>query len=490
MISRVNYILLSTLAFSHHSYGLTLDQALKKTRASAPRLEQAGHQYKSKLAAAKQLDGAFDSTFFAKYEKADDRTMQNSTFSGDRRTQRGYEFGIRRFFGSGTSLQITGSQYRNETLFDSTTSTGVSSAQTATNFNPAHSTAYEINLSQELWRNFWAKEVRLQEQTALVSAKIQKLQNKILAQRLQAETESLYWNLVLIKQQISIAKKLVRRSKDFASQMSKRVSIGRADGVDEAAAASQVVAQEDSFIELGIMKENLLRRLESNIDPTGATKLNIDDLQTSLSKTFHKLPAADSESSYELGLTQRFDLAMNEEQKQSIIHKRDLASEEGKPSLSVFGLYKQNGIATEASDAYNEAKKSRNPLVSFGVQLEISLGNTKSASGVIAAVEEAAGVASDRKAILNEFKRDLRIAFTELDGSKRRLNQARKKIRTFQQKQRREQAKVNQARSDQVSVIRYEMEVLAAKNEQYLAQKRMRDTESQIKYLLHAYPTE
>jgi len=483
-------ILLLLTAKSGDSSAFTLDQILEKARKSSPRIEQANYQLKSKLAEANQVNAAFDSTVFAKYEKADDKTMQNSTFAGDRRTQRGYQVGIRRFFGTGTKLELSWEQSRAENLYNSTEVSSATVTPTSNNFDPANSTAYEINLSQELWRNFWAREVRLQEQMMLTAAESQRYQNKLLKQQIQVETESLYWNLILIKEQMAIAQKLVNRAKKFSKQMSRRVEVGRADRVDEAAAASQVIAQEDSLIELDIMKDNLLKRLEMNIDPTGGTKLTLDQLDTPLSKSFHTLPATDTTAGFELGKKQRLDLAIVTGQQKTTELKRDFAKEQGRPSISLFGRYKQNGMDVSSSDAYKEAVKSRHPLVAFGIELEMSIGNTKSASGVIAATEEMAGLSSQRQLILSNFRRDLAIAFTELNGANRRFRQAEKKIKTFQQKQRREQAKLKQARSDQVSVIRYEMEVLVAKNEKYLAQKRMRDSESQIKYLLHAYPME
>ena len=476
----------------------TLEQALLLARKhSLKTLEWQALTNKIK-AKSEGFEGAFDTTIYANAQNSADRSKSLQPTSGDSRDLTTVQIGAKKLFGSGTSIDMNiESQRQNinypEIATDPNNPAAAAQAQASAsslqvNPNPNFQNKISLTISQSLWKNFGAREVDLQKKIALSQSIAPYYTGKIFEQIIQAETEQLFWTLQKLNDQITVAQNLVKKSNRFSTLMKRRISMGRADEVDMASAESQSVFHEGNLLNLEIAAEEIREKIAYRIspnDPDFSLKIKANLTSPPLA-----LPAKTRAAAKKQGIETRLDIQQISKQIPAVQAEKDLAVEQGKPEINLWGNLSANGIAEKNSEANKDLKDFKQRAVTIGVSFSMPIGNTASTTGVQAAGFASQKLGFQKEIIARDFRQEIDRAFTNLESANKRRLQSEKNIYSLERQLKEERKKFDQARSEEIASIRFEMEVLAAKSNVIEAHYMARISESQIRLALHNYPTE
>lgn len=489
--------LLTGLLLPLPARSLDLDKALRLARANAVELAEIEADLQRARAEASIVFGAYDSGLFGNTRWLQDSSEQVSTFAGDRRDQTQGEFGFRKLLPTATLLQTSVKHLRDYTKYppapepDPTAPPGTGAlafdVSQFQSFNPAYATRLEVLVKQPLWRNRFGRELDLQEELASLGILEPTYRRRIVLQAVQAETEGMYWTLAALEARLNLMEDLLRASRRFAGLMARRTEFGRADQVDVASAESAVVVQEGAVLELKLAAEDVRKRLAIRLADGSDLKIPPHVLERGA------LPAAstDPHEARKLAREQRADLGLILESLRPVRVQEKLAREEGRPSLSFVGSVASNGLedgaAASAPDAFNDG----NHLTYLvGLELDVNLGRTASREKLRAASARMASLEARARVLRRDIDRDIDLAFQALDAARQRIEQADRNVAGLQAKRDAEQKKFLQARSEEIAVLRYDMEITAAKVDRVSALQEIRQTEARIRHALHAYASE
>jgi outer membrane protein TolC len=489
----------------HFGYAKTysLSDLLSEARRNAPELREWRATYSKAKASSGAVEGAFDTTIFADTQFTHDKSQSPSTGAGDSRNMRQSTIGVRRMFGTGTKMEVAVEGARQETIYpenESTTPTvdptnpGAGQVPAFDNSvfeqdpNPSYQSKLALTISQPLWRNFGAEEVDLQQKIANNRSVGPGYTFRIQEQGVQAETEQLYWALLKLEEQIKITKKLVAKSREFRRLMNDRTKIGRADQVDVASAESSLVSQEGQLLDLELASEETRKRLSYRINPYGSSEpLTI---RGDLTKSPLGLAAPSRARAFSYGKENRLDLKMIQAQIPGVQAEKDLAREKDKPSLDLYSSLASNGLGEDQSGSQGEVGKFKHNTVTVGLKFEMSLGGSTGRAEMAASTAELQRLSAQRTTIERNFRREIDLAYTAHEASRKQSIQAEKNIKSLQRQLRAEQRKFKQARSEKIGAIRFEMEVLVAEMGRVEAHYKARLAESRVRHAIHSYQSE
>lgn len=501
-----------------HASALDLVEALRMARERAVELVEPQARLEGARAETRAVHGLYDPTLFGQTQWGQDKTEQTSIFAGDRRDQAFAEVGVRKLLPSGTALQTRLVHQRDYILFpepqiptpppaggdagggetpaasaEGAGSQGGAAAAAAAvvpfdpakfqSFNPAYQTRLEVLVRQPLWRNRMGREFRLQEDLA-ASGEIEPAYARRLAEQgVQAETEQLYWTLAGLGARLDLARQLLEKSRRFASLMEDRRAIGRADRVDVVAAEAAVVAQEGMVLDLEVAAQDVRRRLVVRLALTENESLAVTP--AALETAPFPPPASAPAEAAARALSGRLDLALIEASRQPLLLQQRLADEQTRPSLNVFGSGTTNGLEKGLGSSLTDVT---HPGYAVGLELEVGLSHTAPRARREAAAAQLAALSARAREIERDARREIELAFQALDGARKKLEQANRHVRTLTEKRDAERAKFLQARSEEVAVLRYDMEIVGARMARVATLQEARQAEARLRLALHAYP--
>jgi outer membrane protein TolC len=439
---------------------------------------------------------AYDLVLFGNARYVDDSSETSNTLAGDRRSQLTGDIGVRKILPTATLLQATLSHQREYTEYPPPApqppavpgmpvmpTFDVSSFQS---YNPGYTTKLELTARQPLWRNFLGRELSLQQELAAAGLIAPAYRAKLQLQGVQAETEQLAWGLAAIEARIVLMNDLIRLSRRFTELMEGRRNLGRGDDLDVAAAESNLVAREGALLQLELAREDLLRRLAVR------TGRPVDALPVlPLDQSAAALPVSDPASARELAAARRQDLALIEASRAPLRTQQELAREQARPDVAVFGSLGTNGLEGSMGRSVPDSVDDVDHLTwVIGVAAEVNLGKTASRSQDEAAAARLAALDAQREVILRDVAREIDLAFQALDGARRRLEQAERQRVALIRKRDLAQAQFRQARTEEIAILGYDIEVDNVEMERIDALHAAREAEARLRLALHAYPEE
>jgi outer membrane protein TolC len=473
----------------------TLGEVLSLTRNNSPELRE----WKATTAKAEHkantVESAFDTTMYADTQMTNDKSDTIQTGAGDSREVTNSKIGFKRLFGTGTHLDLSYETQKQEfeypeeaVTIDPSTGQPVQTFSTNVDPNPNFQNALNLTINQPLWRNFWANEVDLRQKVAKGHAIAPRFTFKMYEQQIQAQAEQLFWTYKKLKGQVYIANIMVKKSKKFASLMKKRTKMGRADQVDVAAAESALVNQEGTLLNLEVAEEETRKRIAYLINP------QFPDMAYNSSADLSRNPLALSTKSrkeaFTRGSQNRYDLKMITQQIASAQSERKLANEIGKPTINLWSKISSKGLGEDNGAADEQVNEFKRNSVTVGLSFNMTLGRTESRSEIAASTSEVLKLQAKQASIGRDFRKEVDLAFTSLEASERQKNQTNKNVASLQKQLSEELRKFKQARSEEISAIRFEIEVLAAKTSRIEAMYKARIAESRIRHAMHEYPAE
>lgn len=464
-----------------NAFGLNLQDALQKAANSAPQLLEIKSQIETQRAQSGAIQGAYDITLYGKANYAVDKTEQTSSFSGEERKKTNINFGAKKLFSTGTAIDIQAGHNISELIFGS--NTGAFNPSTTIDPNPANQSMISISIKQSLLKNFMAREVELQNALAIANISTAEWQLKLVKQMVQAETESLFFLGATLEKQIAILRQLVSKTNRYAKLMEKRVGLGRADQVDLANARIQAVKSEGNLLGLEIQRDNIVRKLQSNIHSNQPLNLKDINLKTSVLNSIESPTKA-----LETATNNRIDIKTIEAKLNPIRIQEQISKEKSKPSLDIVARGAYYGLDKDASSAWSENLGLDQPQFFIGVEFSWKPWSKEYKANQKGSIAQKSNLESQKSSLLHNLKRDIEIAFMQKDSAQKKLKQANRQIYSLGKRLREERKKFTQARGEQIVSLLYEIESLNAKIEQINAYKDARMAEASIRLHTHTYP--
>ncbi|MCL4748471.1 MAG: TolC family protein, partial [Burkholderiaceae bacterium] len=185
------------------------------------------------------------------------------------------------------------------------------------------------------------------------------------------------------------------------------------------------------------------------------------------------------------------DLALIEASRAPLRTQQELAREQARPDVAVFGSLGTNGLEGSMGRSIPDSADDVNHLTwVIGVAAEVNLGKTASRSQDEAAAARLAALDAQRAVILRDVAREIDLAFQALDGARRRLEQAKRQRDALIRKRNLAQAQFRQARTEEIAILGYDIEVDNVEMERIDALQAAREAEARLRLALHAYPEE
>lgn len=468
-----------------------LATALAAARANAVELAIPAAERQAAAADAAAVAAAYDVILFADAQWAQDRSEQSSIFAGDRRDRSGVGLGVRKLFPSATLLEAKIAYQRDRTAFPAAGTAALDVSQFLA-FNPAYQTTLELRVAQPLWRNWAGRELKLQQQLADTGVVSPQLQQRLEAQVVQAQTEQMYWTLAALEAQIDLARELIAKTRQFALLMERRTQFGRADQVDVASAQALLVAREGALLNLEVAAEDLRRRLRIRLDPaappaTGETPRLVDPAVLMQPKS--PLPAATRDEALAYALENRIDLQLLEAGRTPLRLQAQLVEERTKPDVRLFGQVGSNGLEGVGLEALTDSvDDGRHISYAVGIAAEFNLERTEYSAAQAALAARQATIDARRQAILVDIKREIELAYAQMEAAKRKRMQAERAVASLTAKRDAEAAKFRQARSEEIAVLSFDLEALAARSDLIVAHQAEAEAGARLRLALHAYP--
>lgn len=475
-------------------YAINLKDSLKLVRQENLELAELKAQKNQAIAKAKKTDAAYDSQLgWTSYRISDRSKSQSNVYESLSGTS--HELYWQKFTGLGSSIKIGLGYQNSQPKFPPpsppiTISPGVeiNPYDPASSFpiNPEHRSQISIEFSQPLWRNWLSKELDLQKLILQGAAIPPKYHSLIKEQQIQGETELLFVKLAQLREQERLSKEMTRLSEKFYQLMSKRDTYGRAEQLDVAEAKSQVVKVGGQLLQIKLAIKNLEKQLTFRVYQKSRPK-RIYFETFPLSRPAIPIPATNPQKLIQLALKNRLDLAMLKDSKEPLRAQLDLAKEQNAMNIDFFGTATVNGLEEDDNEAFAELK---HPKYTVGLKLAFPLGQSSFRADkeqVLAGLSEI-----DHKEIASThyIKRDIEIAWLELDAADQLYKQAKYHEESLSALIREERKRISQARSDEIATIRYQIDMLSARIDATAALAKARESEARIRLICHAYDSE
>ena len=133
-----------------------------------------------------------------------------------------------------------------------------------------------------------------------------------------------------------------------------------------------------------------------------------------------------------------------------------LEQERHRPDLGVFVSHVKRGLGNKVGNSAENVGAGE--ITSVGLDISWPLGDTKLASVQKASSLRQESLKQQKSSLTRLVAQNLQVAFERLNGAKRQKQLATTQINSIDSKKKAEQRKLSQARSDDVAVLRYEME--------------------------------
>lgn len=222
-----------------------------------------------------------------------------------------------------------------------------------------HDGVASLELTQSLWRNFWGKETRSQQEIITAQATANKYGEKFKVKATIAQAESLYWALSQMKKVVKVQKESLERAQKIKNWTQKRLNTGLGESSDFLQSDANFKAREYELKNALQEEKNLQRAINS------IRGINSDELTEELEVVdSNKIKSLVLPSKEELRDDTKAALEVQKITKASTT----LSIEKNKPIFEVYGTYALNGRNANKNQAMTNSFKSDHDTKAIGVR--------------------------------------------------------------------------------------------------------------------------
>jgi hypothetical protein len=353
-------VYLSVSLFSSSLKSLTLEDYVKEVLEKNDQIQVLKKEGEAKFSRREAGGLMFSPTLFTTLERRDDERANNApSFQGSKTLQHIFQLGVGQQFRTGTKLNLTFSQFKTEIKGASPESVSPSLF---------YDISPQVELSQDLWRNFLGIEHRAGEYLQQGQIDLSLLSNQFQAKQLMIKAESLYWRLFFLEQISFVEEESLQRAYRLRDWNQKRVRQNLGDTSDLLQAETRVQGLELSH-------QTTLMDLEAVRRSFNELRQEKEDIPVSIGKDVPKLFGSYYIQQIKIPqqMPEREDLQMAKvnaalNQAQSV-----MGEEKYKPSLQLYGSMSLNGRDNLYSEALGKSFETNHPYSAIGVRLTTPL---------------------------------------------------------------------------------------------------------------------
>lgn len=473
--------LLSSSALA--DYKIDLKAALRTARENAVELKKFVHKKNSATFRAESVRGVLDA-----------QVNHQSSWSYDQKPMQGFtresakilihNTNFQKLYKYGSKIKLEVEHRRSKLDFPKAAPNMPFDLSSSFEKNPEFFSMIKVEVTQPLWRNWLNREITLQRELAETAISTHHLDFQIQAQGIQFEVENLFIQLIEINKKIELSKSLVKLSKKFHKFMQRNVTYGHTDPINATAAKAQIVQLEGSLLGLKLAKSKIKKQLELRIYPKNTKKTKRDWILQPYIVPL--LPIKVPSKNLRAIAAGRIDIAQLQNAKKPLLKKIDIINEENKFNLDAF--VSSNTATIEDSFTQSFLKIGSKPSLTFGLKFSTKLGKTKNRKEYEAILEDLQYIKRQEEQIIQEIYNQLSIAIIDSEHAKTIRKQALKHIAVLKNQIILENARIEQARSDETSSLKYKMEIVQIKIKIVDTHIQERRIEAKQRFLTHSYP--
>ncbi len=327
----------------------------------------------------------------------------------------------------------------------------------------------KIELSVDLWRNFFGAETRAQHEALEAAALAAKYQQSYLVKANRARAESAYIQLAAARDLHVMNLSSLERAKDLYGWNAKRSRLNLGEDSD----LFQAEANLESIRYAVVSSTDAIRTASRAFNQ--ARGVDSDDVPETLTlpdprrvKTPDRAPVRD-------------DVRAAQEQQRAISAQAQLGSEKNKPSFEVFGTYARNSQEEQRGEAIERSFDATQPTKAVGVRLRVPLavGTLRDAQRGYAREKVAAEILSTQRFFDQEIEwKDLS---QKLEEAKNRLTFAEKLAAIQRKKTLNERRRLSRGRTTFYQTLIFENDYNQAELQRIRAQSEVLTLIAQMK---------
>ena len=295
-------------------------------------------------------------TFFANYQNSNDKRESNFAFvTGDRVTNNTLSFGFNKM----TSFGFTGSLH-----YDISYTYMHGANSTFLNSDRYYETRPVLEFKQSLWQNAFGRQTRAAIEATDAKNISSSYSLRFTSKKVLAEAETLYWNLSVTKQLVSILKDNLVRAEKLRDWSKRRSGLNLADNVDFLQAEANVkMSQLELQASMDEEKEltrafNTARGVDSDVLDVEMELLSVDTI-VGLSTPERK------------GV--RDDVVAYREAARASAANAKLSKDRNKPTLELFSTLSLNGRDPNFDPSFKESWGGSYPYTVIGLKFSSPL---------------------------------------------------------------------------------------------------------------------
>ena len=374
-------------------------------------LDLSAHQYNPAIAKTfEQIErGVYDTELLAEISQLEEKTRESSRSSGNQydvdSTERNISLGLRQKLPTGTTLELSASQYR----------------ETSNRTPEEQDARLGLSFTQSLLRGLGPVVNLVAVRQAELGSQASIYQLRGFTEAMLAETEIAYWQLVQAEREMDIVKRSLEVARQQLANIEERISVGVLPKVEAAAARSEVARREQALIEAGGNIRDRRLRLLKLINPSGRLDLKVTGTSQ---PAIHANPIRDLAGRIELAERSRPDLneaklRWKQNRLETITTKNGLL-----PKLELFATLGQTGYADSFGRSVNRLD---DPYTDFAAGLRFShfLDNRSARarhSAALATARQASAAVDNLRQLVGL---DVRLAANQVEVARRQISATR-----------------------------------------------------------------
>ncbi len=343
--------LLTIMPLSLLGSELTLESYLQEVQSKNQSLSASKHLEDAAKARGNEASLIFKPNIFAIAQTAQDKKpTTNVNAQGDRTDYTLFSTGIAEQFKTGLQAKLSYNVSHTHIYNSSPIFLPVSDF---------HDGVATLELTQSLWRNFWGKEAKAQQELIRSSSKVNLHTETFKVKMTLSQAEALYWSLSQMKKIVKVQKESLERAQKIKSWAQNRLKSGLGESSDYLQSDANFKAREYELKSIMQELKNLQRSFNS-LRGVQSDELS-EELEAVVSDKIKKLELPTK-------APMRDDvLAALELQKISKANA-DLAIEKNKPTFELYGTYAMNGRDPNISDALSNSTKTNHDTKAIGIR--------------------------------------------------------------------------------------------------------------------------
>ena len=350
--------------------------------------------------------GVYDTELLAEISMLEEKTRESSRSSGNQydvdSTERDISVGLRQKLPTGTTLELSASQYR----------------ETSNRTPEEQDARLGLSITQSLLQGFGPVVNLVGVRQAELGTRASLYELRGFTEALLAETEIAYWQLVLAEREMAIVQRSLEVARQQLANIEQRIEVGVLPRVEAAAARSEVARREQAMIEADSNIRDRRLRLLRLISPSGRLDLKVTcTSQPAVSAR----PISDLDGRIRLAEQSRPDLnearlRLKQNRLETITTKNGLL-----PKLELFAILGQTGYADSFGRSINNLD---DPYTDFAAGLRFShfLENRSARARHSAALATARQASASVDNLRQLVGLDVRLAANQVELARRQIS--------------------------------------------------------------------